>query len=165
VTSANDFFNNKAGVPRPQLLRNIFGGTFEGPIMKDRAFFFVTYEGFREATATSVVRTVPLPQTLGQGLVRYVTSSTTAGVPCPTGAQPGRRCISLTPAEINAAYIAANGISPGVNPVALAALADAARKYPVNDTTVGDQINTGGFRFNAKPRQPLIPTLPSLTLI
>ncbi|MDT4897714.1 MAG: hypothetical protein QOH25_2791 [Acidobacteriota bacterium] len=149
VTTANDFFNNKAGVPRPQLLRNIFGGTIEGPIKKDKIFFFGTYEGFREATATSVVRTVPLPETLGQGLVRYVTSSTTAGVPCPIASQTTRRCVSLTPAQINAAYITANGISPGVNPVALAALADAAKKYPVNDRSIGDGINTGGFRFNA----------------
>src|SRR5438132_5843966 len=60
VTTANDFFNNAAGVKRPALLRNIFGGTAGGPIKHDKAFFFFTYEGLREATATSVVRTVPL---------------------------------------------------------------------------------------------------------
>ncbi len=149
ITSANDFFNNKAGVPRPQLLRNIFGGTVGGPIKRDRAFFFFSYEGFREATATSVVRTVPLQQTLGQGLVRYATTSATAGTPCPTSGEPNRRCVLLAPADINAAYLAANGITPGVSPAALAVLADAARKYASNDTTVGDLINTGGFRFNA----------------
>ena len=35
-------------------------------------------------------------------------------------------------------------------PLTLAVLADAARRYPANDTTVGDGLNTGGFRFNAK---------------
>src|SRR6266513_988017 len=50
VTSANDFFNNSAGVPRPPLLRNIFGGTVGGPIKHDKAFFFFSYEGFREST-------------------------------------------------------------------------------------------------------------------
>src|SRR5215210_5483190 len=74
ITTANDFFNNAAGVERPQLLRNIFGGSIGGPVKKDRAFFFFTYEGFREATATSVLRQVPLP-TLGQGIVRYKTDS------------------------------------------------------------------------------------------
>src|ERR1041384_4153123 len=147
VTTANDFFNSAAGVERPQLLRNIFGGSVGGPIKKDRAFFFFTYEGLREATATSVVREVPLP-TLGQGLVRYRTESGASDPGCPAGTPSGVDC--LTPSEINAAYIAANGSSPGINPAALAALADAAHRYPANDTTVGDGLNTSGFRFNAR---------------
>ena len=146
VTTANDFFNNAAGVERPQLLRNIFGGSVGGPIKKDRAFFFFTYEGFREATATSVVREVPLP-TLGQGLVRYRTESGFSDPGCPPGTPAGVDC--LTPLEINAAYTATNGSSPGINPAALAVLADASRRYPANDSTVGDQLNTSGFRFNA----------------
>lgn len=169
VTTANDFFNNKAGrftatdrevlegkaqvgeekLPRPQLLRNIFGGSIGGPIKKDRAFFFFTYEGLREATATtSAPIVVPLPH-LGQGRIRYETTGT-GGIACGTRENPNRRCIELTPAAINAAYIAANGVTPGVNSVALAYLADKAQRYAANDTTVGDGLNTGGFRFNAK---------------
>jgi len=153
VTSANDFFNNSAGVERPQLLRNIFGGSIGGPIKRDRAYFFGTYEGFREATGTSVVREVPLPS-LGQGIVRYFTDSGASDPGCPAGTPAGVNC--LTPAEIGAGYIAVNGISPGVdpagpgvNPAALAVLAAAAQKYRANDSTVGDGLNTGGFRFNA----------------
>src|SRR6185436_18098750 len=147
VTTANDFFNNAAGVERPQLLRNIFGGSVGGPIKKDKAFFFFTYEGFREATATSVVREVPLP-TLGQGIVRFQTESGFSDPGCPAGTPSGVDC--LTPAEINAAYNAFNGETPGVNPNALAFLAAAAQRYPANDTTVGDGLNTSGFRFNAR---------------
>jgi hypothetical protein len=147
VTTANDFFNNAAGVERPQLLRNIFGGSVGGPIKKDKAFFFFTYEGFREATATSVVREVPLP-TLGQGIVRYRTESGFSDPGCPAGTPSGVDC--LTPAEINAAYTAFNGETPGINPNALAFLAAAAQRYPANDTTVGDGLNTSGFRFNAR---------------
>jgi Carboxypeptidase regulatory-like domain len=147
VTTANDFFNNAAGVERPQLLRNIFGGSVSGPIKKDRAFFFFTYEGFREATATSVVREVPLP-TLGQGIVRYRTESGASDPGCPAGTPAGVNC--LTPAEIEATYIAANGSSPGINPQGLAVLAAAAQRYPANDNTVGDGLNTSGFRFNAR---------------
>jgi hypothetical protein len=147
VTTANDFFNNAAGVERPQLLRNIFGGSVGGPVKKDRAFFFFTYEGFREATATSVVREVPLP-TLGQGIVRYRTESHDSDPGCPAGTPAGVNC--LTPAEINAAYVAANGSTPGINPQGLAVLAAAAQRYPANDGTVGDGLNTSGFRFNAR---------------
>ena len=147
ITSANDFFNNAAGVERPQLLRNIYGGSVGGPIKKDKAFFFFTYEGFREATGTSVVREVPLPS-LGQGIVRYRTDSGASDPGCPAGTPAGVNC--LTPAEQDAAYTAANGVAPGVNPLGLAVLAGAASRYPANDSTVGDGLNTGGFRFNAR---------------
>jgi hypothetical protein len=147
VTTANDFFNNKAGVPRPALLRNIFGGDLSGPIKHNRAYFFVTYEGFREATATSVVRLVPLQASLGQGIIRYKNANGAVDASCPAGTPAGFNC--LTPAQINALYTAANGISPGVSASALATLMGAANKYVANDTTVGDGSNTGGFRFNA----------------
>ncbi len=147
VTTANDFFNNAAGVDRPQLLRNIFGGSVGGPLKKNRAYLFFNYEGFREATGTSVVREVPLP-TLGQGIVRYQSDSGASDPGCPAGTPSGVIC--LTPAEINAAYTAVNGVSPGLNPVGLSVLAGAAQRYQVNDSTVGDGLNTGGFRFNAK---------------
>ncbi len=43
--NANSFFNKEGDVPRDNLRRNQFGGTFGGPIKKDRAFFFVGYQG------------------------------------------------------------------------------------------------------------------------
>src|SRR5215467_15358318 len=43
--NANDFFLNAAGRPRPTLKRNQFGGTLGGPIIKDRLFFFGSYQG------------------------------------------------------------------------------------------------------------------------
>jgi hypothetical protein len=148
ITAANDWFNNKAGVDRPKLLRNNFGGAIGGPIKKDKAFFFFTYEGFREAKGQSVVREVPLPS-LGQGIVRYFTedgSSNEFGS-CPAGTPSGVNCLNRQ--QIEAAYLAANGVNPGTNSAVLAVLAGAASRYTANDTTVGDGLNTGGFRFNA----------------
>ena len=49
VTTANEFFLNRAGVPRKKLIRNVFGGSVGGPIKKDRIFFFYNYEGRRDA--------------------------------------------------------------------------------------------------------------------
>ena len=48
VLNANNPFLKASGVKRPVLLRNVFGGTFGGPIRKDRSFFFVSYQGTQE---------------------------------------------------------------------------------------------------------------------
>ncbi|HJS51599.1 MAG TPA: TonB-dependent receptor [Pyrinomonadaceae bacterium] len=152
--SANTFFNNAAGrfeagdqavldgtaavgderAPRPSLSRDVFGGAIGGPIVKDRFFFFYTYEGQRELQQLSVVRVVPLPH-LGLGQIRFSgTGPSCVGGQCVVGL-----------AELN------NSIYPevGINPLAMNVLADASSRYTANDTSVGDGVNTGGFRFNA----------------
>ena len=48
---ANDYFNNRLGLPRLDLKRNQFGATLGGPIRKDKAFFFVAYQGQRQVKA------------------------------------------------------------------------------------------------------------------
>src|ERR1700733_4344895 len=45
---ANSYFNNQAGLPRNNLKRNQFGGTFGGAIIKSRLFFFASYQGQRQ---------------------------------------------------------------------------------------------------------------------
>jgi len=136
VTSANDFFNNLNGTERPTLLRNVYGGSFGGPIKKDRLFFFYSFEGRRDASQTPVTRDVPLAS-LGRGEVRYPIDT--------NGDGEADSVRTLAPSEIATLFPATGG----VNPLALAVLADAARKYPANDFTIGDRLNTAGFRFNA----------------
>ena len=47
VLNANDFFDNRNGVPRPPFTQNQFGGNVGGPVLKDKLFYFGGYEGFR----------------------------------------------------------------------------------------------------------------------
>jgi outer membrane receptor protein involved in Fe transport len=51
--NANDFFFNRAGQPRPLLRQNQFGGTVGGPIIKDKLFFFGSYQGTRQLNGVS----------------------------------------------------------------------------------------------------------------
>ena len=56
---ANDWFADENGLPKPQERQNDFGGTFSGPILKDRTFFFFSYEGLRLQLPQVAETTVP----------------------------------------------------------------------------------------------------------
>ncbi len=56
--NATGFFKPNGGV-KPNLIRNQFGFTAGGPIIKDRTFFFADYEGFRQIQKTLVYSTIP----------------------------------------------------------------------------------------------------------
>jgi len=47
IFDANDWFADHNGLPKPEERQNDFGGTLGGPILKDRTFFFFSYEGLR----------------------------------------------------------------------------------------------------------------------
>jgi hypothetical protein len=51
--NANDFFFNRAGTPRPVLRQNQFGGTIGGRIIRDKLFFFGSYQGTRQLNGVS----------------------------------------------------------------------------------------------------------------
>src|SRR5256885_5208359 len=59
--NADDFFLNAAGRARPTLSRNQFGGTLGGPIVKDRLFFFGSYQGTRERNGASLNNSLMFP--------------------------------------------------------------------------------------------------------
>lgn len=59
---ANNWFNgykNNPPLPKAQERQNDFGGTFSGPILKDRTFFFFSYEGLRLRLPQTALTTVP----------------------------------------------------------------------------------------------------------
>ena len=148
-TAANSFFNNRAGTKadgtpvakRPQLTRNQFGGSLGGPIKKDRLFFFQDYEGRRDAQGITYTRTVPL-DSYRNGSLSYINN--TAGCSAAARINTTPQCITtLTPAQV--AALDPKGI--GSNSALLQFINS---RYPhANDLTLGDGVNTGGFRFNA----------------
>jgi hypothetical protein len=145
IFTANDWFNNHAGVPRPTLIRNTFGGAVGGPVIKDKVFFFYSYEGRTDASQTPVlaanVSAVPLPS-MGQGLLNFHLCSGSAGnYDC---SNPGQ-LVTLGASDFAQIFPDIQGL----NQAGLQTLAGAAAKYPANDTSIGDGMNTEGYRFNA----------------
>ena len=56
---ANSFFNNATDTPRPFVNANQWSASLGGPIMKDKAFFFVDQEGIRLLIPTSTQARIP----------------------------------------------------------------------------------------------------------
>jgi carboxypeptidase family protein len=56
---APNYFDTAAGLPKSLLEQNQFGGSIGGPIAKNRAFFFGSYEGYRLNAGINIVEAVP----------------------------------------------------------------------------------------------------------
>ena len=57
--NANDFFLNRAGLARPVINQNQFGGVLGGPVKKDKIFFFFSYQGTRQKNGASTTTYQP----------------------------------------------------------------------------------------------------------
>jgi hypothetical protein len=123
--SANDWFNNQAGVPLPFLNQNQGGASVGGPIKKDKLFFYTNYEFVRAHQQTPAQTTI-LTANARQGIFSYRDS---------TGALHSANLLTLRNLK-------------GVDPVMAQILAQVPGPQYINNSLVGDGLNTGGYRFN-----------------
>ena len=87
ATAANNWFSNRAGIPRQALVRNQYGASLGGRFIRDRAFFFLNWEDRKDRSATAVTRTVP-SESFKQGIVKVLLTN--------------GQTIALTPGDIKA---------------------------------------------------------------
>ncbi len=147
--AANSFFNNAEGVGRAKLIRNIYGGSLGGPVLKDRVFFFLDYEGRTDRSATPIAREIPTDSLKAGNLIYQVANSGPGTFTCPNGA--GANCEELTPTQIAAldpGCSMAGSAGCGVNPAMLTLMG----LYPkANAASLGldGGLNYAQFLFNA----------------
>src|SRR5579863_1033698 len=164
-TVANDYFNKeselKSGLPNvPQhILRNTFGGTIGGPIMKDRLFFFAAYEGQRTADQVEQSRVVPTAS-LTAGRLKYLCNVSdpncvlgdpnSNGVTVDPSTSPQFNVATLTSSQIAGLDQGCSGNGtcpwgPGPNPNIQALFAN----YPAPNSTSGggDGLNSASYNF------------------
>ncbi len=137
----------EAGEPSqaPKLDKKIFGGSFGGPIAKDKLFFFGNYERLNEDSEAPVLRDVP-SLTMRDGVLVYPCA---IAAECPGGSVRGfNNSHAIAPGNY--------GLSPGdlavldplgIGPSRLAT--DYFSQFPNPNDSGIDGLNLVGYRFAA----------------
>ena len=88
--NANNAFLKAAGVSRPLLKRQVFGGVLGGKITRDRLFFFASYQGVRERNGASALNSLSSDIFVAPGLTNDRSSQTLLSTfrPILPGGQP-----------------------------------------------------------------------------
>jgi hypothetical protein len=116
IFNANDFFSKLDGQPRPDLKQNQFGGSFGGPIIRNKTFFFAAYQGTTDVNGLGGEQNPILP------LLTSDRSAATLGAQfCPAGhlndqGQPATGYLT----QAGGTQVACDGSN--INPVAVAVL-------------------------------------------
>jgi Carboxypeptidase regulatory-like domain len=142
LDSKNYFDNPNSHIP--SFRRNQFGGSLGGPIKKDRAFFFLNYEGLRQSQGQTGRANVPADY-VHRGLL---------SVPCGGSGQPA--CDPST-------GLAVVGVNPAIAPIlalyplpnAGALPGDRGLFLSVADQTVNEDYVLGRVDFNLSAKDSL----------
>lgn len=148
--AANSFFNNQAGVKIPHLNQNQIGGVIGGPVKKDKLFFYLNYEAYRQKQQTSQNDTLLTPNArngvftyVGNGQVQQVNLLTLAGL----------TMNPITQALLAKVPVASNNFNKGDSSTALLRNT-AGYQFNVRDNRTRDNI-TGTVDYNLSQRHAL----------
>jgi hypothetical protein len=157
--NAQGWFENLVGAEKSYQNRNQFGGRIGGPIVPNKAFFFVLIDEQRFLEKQDVVSNV-LTGPARQGIFRYLTE----GAPGGTSRRNGNAFSSIPSVDLNGNVLSSDGGTPlflnqidllndvndpnrtQIDPVWVGPEYLARMPLP-NDWTQGDGLNTAGFRW------------------
>src|SRR5215475_11757064 len=162
--AAQDWFKNLVGAEKTYSNRNQFGGRLGGPIKKNKAFFFVLIDEQRYVEKQSITSTV-LTAPAREGIFRYLTEGAT-GSNGGTSRRNGNAFSTTPSVDLNGNTLTANPANgtplflnsfnlfsdvrdpnrTRIDPLWVAPQYLTRMPLP-NDYTVGDGLNTAGFRW------------------
>jgi hypothetical protein len=151
---ANDFFNNAAGITKPDHLRDQYGFSLGGPIKKGKTFFFLDFEKVRQSDPVNISGTVPTDlQRAGDFSQTFNADLTPQNIynpfSCTPNADPTQPC--------SRTQFPNNKINVPADPIGLALL----KAYP-EPTSLGDPLtgfnnyravtllSTSGYQYDIK---------------
>jgi hypothetical protein len=123
--AANSFFNNKAGTPIPHLNQNQIGGKVGGFIIKNKLFYYINYEAYRQKQQTTENYTVLTPN--ARNGIFTESNGTQVNV-------------------LNTMGVSQNSIMQGI----LAKVPTAFNNFNVGDSSAALLRNTAGYQFNVR---------------
>ncbi len=140
--NANEPFIKARGLERPVLTRNQFGGTLGGRIVRDKAFFFFSYQGTRESNGLSLSNSLSFPS-VPAGL--RDDNRTAAGL----AATFGLNVLSINPVAVNILNARLPNGQFAIPSSGLAGAAGAAARIPTQVVQSGvSQFHENQFNVN-----------------
>jgi hypothetical protein len=144
---ARSYAANVNGTDKEDFRQHIFGGSLGGPIVKDRAFFFVNLQMLRANDTLLSTRTV-YTQEARQGIFRYVRGGVNGtGAVDSNGAPIRPVCSATVTTNCIASYNIPTGTGISLDPVLMAYIN--AMPLPNSFSATGDGLNIAGFLFNS----------------
>ena len=150
-TVSNNWFlkNSQLSAGEPNIpakyIKNVFGGSFGGPIWKDKLFFFANYEGLRQAIDDVATATVPTTSFLAGNVEYYDANGNTQVITAPDMAALDASCTTST---FNGGTICPWG--PGDNPNVVGSTGYYNSVPAATGAASGDGLNSGSLFFPVK---------------
>ncbi len=144
---ARSYAANVNSTGKEQFVQHIFGGSFGGPIVKNRAFFFTNLQMLRAYDSVLQTRTV-YTATARQGIFRWVQGGVNGtGSVNSSGTPVNPACSATVTTSCVNSYNIATGTGISLDPVLMQYIN--AMPLPNSFSATGDGLNTAGFLFNS----------------